>query len=89
MAHTKQQRKRIRQDTVRNTANTAARTKLRGTVKTLETTISAGKKEGVADAFKAAMSQLAKSARKGIISKGAAARKVSRMAARIKAMAAK
>lgn len=89
MAHTKQQRKRIRQDSVRNAANTIVRSKLRSTVKQLETTVAAGKKDGVADAFKAAMSQLAKSARKGVISKGAAARKVSRLAARVKAMTSK
>lgn len=83
MAHTAQQRKRIRQDAVRNTTNTSRRSKLKTTLKGFDAAVAAGDKAGIASSFKAAMSALAKSASKGIISKGAAARKVSRLAARI------
>jgi small subunit ribosomal protein S20 len=83
MAHTAQQRKRIRQDTARNAANTSRRSKLKTTLKGFDAAVAKGDKEGIAAGFKAAMSALAKSASKGIISKSAAARKVSRLAARI------
>lgn len=88
MAHTNQQRKRIRQDTKRNTANTALRSKLRTFVKKFETAVAGADVSSVAASFRDAMSQLAKGARKGTISKGAAARKVSRMAARVRAASA-
>lgn len=85
MAHTNQQRKRIRQDAKRNVAKTGIRSRLRGLVKKLENVL-AGKKDGdVTTEFKGAMSALAKGARKGAISKGSAKRKVSRLAARAKA----
>lgn len=83
MAHTAQQRKRIRQDTARNTANTARRSKLKTTLKNFDAELAKGDKASIVATFKAAMSALAKSASKGIISKGAAARKTSRLAARI------
>ena len=83
MAHTAQQRKRIRQDTARNTANTSRRSKMKTTLKGFDAALTSGDKAGIAAGFKAAMSVLAKSASNGIISKNAAARKVSRLAARI------
>ncbi len=83
MAHTAQQRKRVRQDTVRATANTAKRSAIKTAVKALEAALTKGDKTAVAATFKTAMSLLAKGARKGVISKGAAARKTSRLAARI------
>lgn len=83
MAHTAQQRKRIRQDAVRKTTNTSRRSKLKTTLKGFDTAVASGDKAGIASSFKAAMSVLAKSASKGIISKSAAARKVSRLAARL------
>lgn len=83
MAHTNQQRKRIRQDAKRNTANTAARSAVRSTVKKTEAVIAGGDKKSIAESFKTAMSALARSAQKGIVSKGMAKRKTSRLAARI------
>ena len=89
MAHTNQQRKRIRQDSKRNTANTGLKSRIRTFVKKFETAVTGSDTVSIGDSFKAAMSELAKGARKGTISKGSAARKVSRMAARVRAGAAK
>lgn len=83
MAHTAQQRKRIRQDATRNERNTAQVSAIRSAVKAFETSLTSGDKGVIAGAFKRAMSMLAKGARKGLVTKGAAARKTSRMAARI------
>ena len=87
MAHTAQQQKRIRQDKQRTALNTTQKSRMRSTVKKLETGIAAGDKANIGTLFQQAMSQLAKSARKGLTSRKAAARKISRMAARIKANA--
>lgn len=83
MAHTKQARKRIRQAAARQEANTMKRTRMRTAIKAFEAKLAEGDKTGIADTFKTAMAQLAKAARHGLISKGAAARKTSRLAARI------
>lgn len=88
MAHTNQQRKRIRQDTKRNQANTSGRTRVSSTVKSFEAALKSGDKASIAAAFKATMSRLAKAAQKGTVSRLAASRKVSRLAARIKAASA-
>jgi small subunit ribosomal protein S20 len=85
MANTAQQRKRVRQDTARNERLVARRSRLRTFLKGFEQALASGKKDAIAAAFKTAMSELAKGAQKGAISKGAAARKTSRLAARIAA----
>ena len=85
MAHTAQQRKRVRQDEVRAAANTSKRSAIRTAVKAFEAALTKGDKAAVATTFKAAMSLLAKGAQKGVMSAGAAARKTSRLAARITA----
>lgn len=84
MAHMKQQRKRIRQDKVKQTANAAKKSAVKSTVKKFETSVAKGDKKDIATGFKAAMSSLAKSARQGVMTKGAAARKISRLAAKIR-----
>ncbi len=83
MAHTKQTKKRIRQTETRNAANRAERTKIRGIVKNVEAAIAAGDKKTIGTLFTAAMSALTRGAQKGVVSKGMAARKVSRLAKRI------
>ncbi|MFZ2620226.1 MAG: 30S ribosomal protein S20 [Alphaproteobacteria bacterium] len=88
MAHTKQARKRIRQDADRNEKNSAQLSGIRSFVKKLETVIAAGNKADVPAAFKDAMSALHAGARKGLVSSNAAARKLSRLAARIAKMPA-
>jgi len=85
MAHTNQQRKRIRQDVKQYAASSARRSRVHTYVKKFEESLQSGDKTAIAGSFKAAMQELAKAAQKGIINKFAAARKTGRMAARIKA----
>lgn len=88
MAHTNQQRKRIRQDLKRNHANTAGRSRVGTYLKRFETALKSGDTAAIATTFKDAMSQLAKAAQKGSVNRVAASRKVSRLAARVKAASA-
>ncbi|MFN7163120.1 MAG: 30S ribosomal protein S20, partial [Pseudomonadota bacterium] len=77
-------RKRIRQTEKANTANVARRSRVATMIKKFETAVTKSGPEQIAAAFKSAMSELAKAGRKGAISKGAAARKTSRLAAKTK-----
>jgi small subunit ribosomal protein S20 len=85
MAHTNQQRKRIRQNKKQQDANKTRRTRVASTVKKFETTVKSADKPSLFSALRAAMSELAKAAQKGAISKGSAARKISRMTKKSKA----
>jgi ribosomal protein S20 len=84
MAHTTQQRKRIRQTEKANVQHTATRSRVGTLVKKFEAALAAAKPEQIASAFKVAMSELAKAAQKGAITPGAASRKTSRLAAKAK-----
>jgi small subunit ribosomal protein S20 len=80
-------RKRVRQDTVINAANTSLRSKYRTAVKNVEKAAAAGDKTKAAEAFAKAQSVLDTVADKGIFHKNKAARDKSRLAARVKALA--
>ncbi len=89
MAHTNQQRKRIRQDAKRYASNSATRSRVSTFVKKFEAALKDGDSAQIATTFKTAMSELAKAAQSGAINRHAASRKVSRLASRIKASASK
>ena len=89
MAHTNQQRKRIRQDAKRYAANTANRSRVSTFIKKFEDALKSADTTAIASTFKLAMSELSKAAQKGAIGKIAAGRKIGRLAARIKTSAAK
>lgn len=89
MANHKQAMKRARQTVVRTERNKSDRSTMRSAVKKAEVAIEGGKKEEIGTNFKAAMSALHKAVSKGLIKKNTAARKISRMSARIKSGAAK
>ena len=86
MAHTNQQRKRIRQTATANTANTARRSRVATMIKAFEGALAKANPAEISKAFQAAMGELAKAAQKGAINPGAAARKTSRLAAKAKAV---
>lgn len=83
MANSKQARKRIRQIETRTEHNRTLRSRVRTYVKKFETALQSGDKKEIGTAFTQAMSELHKSASKGIMSKNTASRKISRLAARI------
>jgi small subunit ribosomal protein S20 len=84
MAHHKSAKKRMRQ-TVRRTASNRARTsRVRSFIKKVETAIAGGSKQQAAAALREAQPEIQRGATKGVIHKNTAARKLSRLSARIK-----
>lgn len=87
MANSAQATKRARQAEKQRQHNAAQRATMRTKVKKVMAAIEAGDKEAAASAFKTAQSSLDGMTIKGIISKNKASRSISRLNARIKAMA--
>ena len=87
MACHKSAEKRARQTVKRTAVNTARRSRVRGSVKKVQEAIAAGDKKAAAEALRAAQPEIQRGADKRIVTQNAAARRVSRLAARIKAMA--
>lgn len=81
-------KKRIRTNARRNEINTARTSRLRTFIKKVETAIAAGDAKVAADAYKVIQPELLRGVSKKIISKNTAARKLSRLSARIKALKA-
>jgi len=81
-------RKRVRQDVKLNAANTALRSKFRTVVKNVQKAVVAGDKAKATELFQAAQSVIDSVADKGIFHKNKAARHKSRLAAKVKALAA-
>lgn len=84
MAHSAQAKKRVRQNEVRNQANTKLKSEARTYMKNVDKAIEAGDKEAISANFKLAMAALHKAVSKNVFKKSFAARNISRMAARIK-----
>jgi len=87
MATHKSAEKRARQTTQRTAVNSARRSRLRGSIKKVEEAIAAGDKKAALAALRAAQPEIQRGAASHVIAKNAAARRVSRLNARIKAMA--
>ncbi len=87
MAHHKSAQKRIRQTERRTDVNRGRVSKIRTVIKALESAIAAGKKAEAQDAFKVAEPVIMSGVSKGVLKQAAASRKVSRLSARIKAIA--
>jgi small subunit ribosomal protein S20 len=81
-------RKRARQNVKLNAANTALRSKFRSVVKNVQKAVNAGDKAKATELFQTAQSVVDSVADKGVFHKNKAARHKSRLAARIKSMAA-
>jgi len=80
-------RKRVRQDTKLNAANTSLRSKYRTAVKNVEKAVASGDKTKAAEAFVKAQSIVDTVADKGIFHKNKASRDKSRLASKVKALA--
>lgn len=87
MANTQNAKKRVRQNERRTAVNTARVGRIRTFIKKVEAAIEAGDKTVAQDAFKAAMPIVHGGINKGVIHRNTAARKLSRLSARIKALA--
>lgn len=86
MANTPQSKKRARQNLRRLEVNKARRSRIRTYLRKVEEAIASGDKEAAALALKTAQPELMRGVSKGIYHKNTAARKMSRLAARVKAI---
>ena len=86
MAQHKSARKRIRSNARRAERNRSRISRIRSFVKMVETAIAGGDKAAAAAAFKEAQPELHRGITKGVIRRNTAARKISRLSARIKAL---
>ncbi len=87
MANTPQAKKRARQNERRFEVNKARRSRVRTFLRKVEEAIEGGDKQVASEALRAAQPELARGVTKGIFHKNTAARKMSRLSARVKAMA--
>lgn len=87
MANTASARKRIRQNERRAARNQARKSRMRTFLKKVETAIASGDKPAAAEALRAAQPELQRAATKGVVHHNLVARKISRLSARIKALA--
>lgn len=86
MAHTISAKKRIRQAERRTVRNRARTSRIRTFVRKVEDAVRAGDKNAAETAFKAMMPELHKGVSKGLLHRNTAARKLSRLSARIKSL---
>ncbi len=87
MANTPQSKKRARQNVRRNAINTARRSRIRTFLRKVEEAIASGDKDAAAEALRRAQPELMRGVTKGVYHKNTASRKMSRLSARVKAIA--
>ena len=88
MANTPGSKKRARQVVRRTAVNKARKTRIRTFLRKVEEAIAGGDQKAAADALRAAQPELMRGVTKGIYHKNTAARKMSRLSGRVKAMSA-
>ncbi len=88
MANHASAKKRIRQIERRASVNNVRRTRIRTFIRKVEEAIESGNQPDAAAALKAAQPEMMRGAQKGVFHKNTVSRKLSRLSARIKAMAA-
>jgi len=86
MANTPQAKKRARQNAARFAVNKMRRSRIRTYLRAVEEAIASGDQAAAAAALKAAQPEIMRGVTKGIMHKNTASRKVSRLAARVKAV---
>ena len=87
MANSPQSKKRARQNERRFTINKARRSRIRTFLRAVEEAISSGDKDVAVKALRTAQPELMRGVTKGLMHKNTAARKVSRLNSRVKAIA--
>lgn len=86
MANSPQAKKRARQNERRFQVNKGRRSRIRTYIRKVEEALEAGNKDAAAEALRAAQPELMRGVTKGIVHKNTAARKISRLSARVKAL---
>ena len=87
MANTPQSKKRAGQTERRTAVNKARRSRIRTFLRKVEEAIASGNKDAAVDALRAAQPELMRGVTKGVFHKNTASRKMSRLSARVKAIA--
>ena len=86
MANTPQSKKRARQSETRFAINKMRRSRIRTFLRKVEEAIASGDKDAAAAALRAAQPELMRGVTKGVVHKNTAARRMSRLASRVKAI---
>ena len=89
MANTPQSKKRARQNERRNDINRARRSRIRTFLRKVEEAIASGDATAAKTALLAAQPELSRGVTKGVLHKNTVSRKISRLNARVKALAEK
>jgi small subunit ribosomal protein S20 len=88
MANTSSAKKMVRKIARRTAINKSRRSRMRTFLRRVEEAISSGDKSAADAAYKAAQPEVHRAVSKGVLHKKTAARKLSRLSSRIKAIAA-
>ena len=88
MANTKSAKKAARQAVRRTEVNKSRRSRMRTSVRNVEDAIAKGDQAAAVAAMKLAEPELVRAAQKGVVHKNTGSRKVGRLAAQLKKMAA-
>ncbi len=88
MANTVSAKKMTRKIARRTEINKSRRSRMRGFIRKVEEAIASGDKAAATSAFHNAEIEIMRAASKGVLHKNTASRKVSRLSARVKAVAA-
>lgn len=86
MANTPQSKKRARQNARRASLNKSRRSRIRTFLRKVEEAIATGDKDAASTALRQAQPELMRGVTKGILHKNTAARKMSRLSSRVKAI---
>ena len=86
MANSPQSKKRARQNERRFAVNKARRSRIRTFLRKVEEAIASGDKDAAQTALRAAQPELMRGVTKGVFHKNTAARKMSRLSSRVKAL---
>lgn len=87
MANIASAKKRVRQTERRTAVNVARRSRIRGYIRKVEEAIAGGDAGSAQAALRAAQPEIQRGVTKGILHRNTASRKISRLAARVKALA--
>jgi len=88
MANHKSAKKRIRRNARRAAVNGARMSRVRTFIKKVELAISSGDGEAAREALRVAQPEIQRGVTRGVLHRNTASRKISRLAARVKAVAA-
>lgn len=88
MANTTSAKKATRKMAARTEVNKSRRTRVRGFVRKVEEAIASGDQKAASEALRAAQPEMMRAAGKGVLHANTVSRKISRLAARVKAVSA-